>query len=69
MTASICVYTLTPHCLFVVLHGDVHSVHLLRPAVVYLGSVLLEGSAEDPVLDSGGHIPRHGGKSCLLCGI
>lgn len=57
---------LIPHCLFVVLHGDVHSVHPVRHAVVCLGSLLLEGSAEDPVLDSRGHIPGDGGEGCLL---
>lgn len=52
--------------MFAVLHGDVHSVHLVRATVVYLGSVLLEGPAEDPVLDSRSHFPRHGGEGCLL---
>lgn len=65
-TALIRDYRVTPHCVFVVLHGDVHSVHPVRLAVVYLGSVLLEGSAEDPVLDSRSHFPRDGGEGCLL---
>lgn len=63
------VYSLIPCCVFVVLHGDVRGVHPVRPAVVYLGSVLLERSAEDPVLDSWGHFPRDGGEGRLLCWI
>lgn len=62
-----CVSTLIPLCLCAVLHGDVHRVHPVRSALVHLGSVLLEGSPEDPVLDSWGHIPGHGGDGCLLC--
>lgn len=61
-----CAYRVTPHCVFVVLHGDVRRVHPVRLAVVYLGSVLLEGSAEDPVLDRGSHFARDGGEGCLL---
>lgn len=53
--------------MFTVLYGDVRGVHPLRPAVVSLGCVLLEGSAEDPVLDSGGDFPGHGGDGRLLC--
>lgn len=45
---------------FSVLYGDVHHVHLVWTAVVRLGCVLLERSAEDPVLDSRGHIPGDG---------
>lgn len=56
-------------CLFVVLHGDVHSVHPVRPALVYLVCVLLEGSAADPVLDSGGDFPGDGGDGRLLCRV
>lgn len=57
---------LIPHCVFVVLHDHVRGVHLVRPAVVYLGGLLLEGSSEDPVLDCRGHIPGDGGEGCLL---
>lgn len=64
---SVSVYGLIPHCLFVVLHGDVHSVHPVRPALVHLGSMLLEGSTEDTVLDSRCHIPGDGGDGCFLC--
>lgn len=55
--------------LFTVLYGDVHSVHPVRPALVYLVCVLLEGSAEDPVLDSRGDFPGDGGDGRLLCRI
>lgn len=54
---------------FVVLHGHVCGVHPLRPAVVPLGGLLLEGSAEDPVLDSRGHLPGDGGDGGVLCRI
>lgn len=57
---------LIPDCLFAVLHDDVHSVHPVRSAVVYLGSVLLEGPAADTVLDRWGHFPRDGGEGCIL---
>lgn len=55
--------------LFLVLHGDVHTVHPVCLAVVSLGSLLLEGPAQDPVLDSRGHIPRNGREGSILCGI
>lgn len=55
--------------LFIVLYGDVRRVHPVRPTLVYLVSVLLEGSAEDPVLDSRGDFPGDGGDGCLLCWI
>lgn len=53
-------------CLFAVLHGDVHRVHPVWPALVYLVCLLLEGSAADPVLDSRGDFPGHGGDGRLL---
>lgn len=53
-------------CLFAVLHDDVRSVHPVRSAVVYVGSLLLERSAEDPVLDRRGHFPGDGGEGGLL---
>lgn len=45
------------------------SVHPVRPALVYLVFVLLEGSAEDPVLDSRGDFPGDGGDGRLLCRV
>lgn len=60
---------LIPLCPCAVLHGDVHRVHPVRSALVHLGSVLLEGPAEDPVLDRRRHIPGHGGDGRLLCWI
>lgn len=52
-----------------VLHGDVH--HLRVTGCSVAGSVgpVLEGPAQDPVLDWWSYLPGNVGESCLLCRI
>lgn len=52
-----------------VLHGHVHRVCAVRGSLALVVRLLLEGSAEDPVLDRRGHHPRHAGKGRVLLGI
>lgn len=49
-----------------VLHGDVHRVRAAGGVVVGSVGVLLEGSAQDPVLDRRSHLPGNVGESRLL---
>lgn len=55
-------------CMFLspVLHGDVYCVCAAGGAVAGSVGMLLEGSAQDPVLDRRSHLPGHVGESCLL---
>lgn len=65
-------HKLDQRCIFFVilppvLHGDVHHLCSDGGALVSPVCMLLEGSAQDPVLDRRSHFPWHVGESSLLC--